>query len=116
MTKKLDRRTAYTRMVIKESLYKLLEKKHLSEITVKELCAQADINRTTFYRNYMEYHADRFKDCSLIVLDEKERVVAVFPASKNKSEIESHGGLTFGGFITNEKMSVSDMLTIFEKM
>ena len=56
MTKKLDRRTAYTRMVIKESLYKLLEKKHLSEITVKELCAQADINRTTFYRNYMDIY------------------------------------------------------------
>ena len=56
MTKKLDRRTAYTRMVIKESLYKLLEKKHLSEITVKELCAQADINRTIFYRNYMDIY------------------------------------------------------------
>lgn len=54
--KKLDRRTAYTRKVIRESLYKLLEKKHLSEITVKELCEEADINRTTFYRNYMDIY------------------------------------------------------------
>lgn len=56
MAKKLDRRTAYTRMVIRESLYKLLEKKRLSEITVKELCEEADINRTTFYRNYMDIY------------------------------------------------------------
>lgn len=56
MAEKLGRRTAYTRKVIRESLYKLLEKKHLSEITVKELCAEAGINRTTFYRNYMDIY------------------------------------------------------------
>ena len=52
----MDRRTAYTQMVIKDSLYKLLEKKHLSEITVKELCEMADINRSTFYRNYQDVY------------------------------------------------------------
>lgn len=56
MTEKIDRRTAYTRRVIRESLEKLLEKKHLSEITVKELCEEADINRTTFYRNYLDIY------------------------------------------------------------
>ncbi len=56
MTEKPDRRTAYTRRVIRESLYKLLETKHLSEITVKELCEEADINRTTFYRNYLDIY------------------------------------------------------------
>lgn len=54
--KKLDRRTAYTRMMIRESLYRLLEKKHLSEITVKELCEGAEINRATFYRNYADIY------------------------------------------------------------
>lgn len=52
----MDRRTEYTKMVIKVSLYKLLEKKHLSEITVKELCELADINRSTFYRNYQDIY------------------------------------------------------------
>ena len=52
----MDRRTEYTKMVIKDSLYKLLEKKHLSEITVKELCEMADINRATFYRNYQDIY------------------------------------------------------------
>ena len=52
----MDRRTAYTRRVIRESLYKLLEKKHLAQITVKELCQEADINRATFYRNYQDIY------------------------------------------------------------
>lgn len=54
--KKIDRRTAYTRKMIRESLYRLLEKKHLSEITVKEICEGADINRATFYRNYQDIY------------------------------------------------------------
>lgn len=52
----MDRRTAYTRMVIKEALYKLLEEKHLSQITVKEICEHAEINRATFYRNYSDIY------------------------------------------------------------
>lgn len=56
MEKKLDRRTAYTRMVIRDSLYELLKTKHLPEITVKELCELADINRATFYRNYLDIY------------------------------------------------------------
>lgn len=52
----IDRRTAYTRMVIKEALYALLEKKYLSQITVKELCEKAGINRATFYRNYADIY------------------------------------------------------------
>ncbi len=52
----MDRRTAYTRMVIQQSLTKLLESKHLKEITVKELCGLSDINRATFYRNYLDIY------------------------------------------------------------
>lgn len=43
-------------MMIRESLYHLLEKKHLSEITVKEICEGAEINRATFYRNYLDIY------------------------------------------------------------
>lgn len=52
----MDRRTAYTRMVIKDALYKALEEKHLSQITVKEICDIAGINRATFYRNYADIY------------------------------------------------------------
>lgn len=54
--KKTDRRTAYTRMVIRDALYELLRTKHLPQVTVKEICERADINRATFYRNYQDIY------------------------------------------------------------
>jgi Transcriptional regulator C-terminal region len=49
---KMDRRKKYTRMVLKESLMKLLQKKQISSITIKEICELADINRSTYYAHY----------------------------------------------------------------
>ncbi|MDD5922946.1 MAG: TetR-like C-terminal domain-containing protein [Eubacteriales bacterium] len=54
--KKTDRRTLYTRKVIREALFDLLNEKHPDKITVKEICEKADINRATFYRNYMDIY------------------------------------------------------------
>ncbi|AVQ98186.1 TetR family transcriptional regulator [Oceanobacillus iheyensis] len=56
MTKKLDRRKKYTRMVLKDSLIALLKSKPLSAITVKEICNHADINRSTFYTHYKDHY------------------------------------------------------------
>lgn len=69
-----------------------------------------------FYRDYMEYHADRFQDFSLLVFDEKEKIVALLPASRHGCDIVTHGGLTFGGLVTGEKMTVSNMLIVFENI
>lgn len=51
---KLDRKTRYTRMVLQDSLVELMKQKPISKITVKELCENADINRTTFYAHYTD--------------------------------------------------------------
>ncbi|MBT2685066.1 TetR-like C-terminal domain-containing protein [Bacillus sp. ISL-37] len=48
----MDRRKKYTRMVLKESLMELLKNKPISNITIKEICELADINRSTFYSHY----------------------------------------------------------------
>ena len=53
-TQKEDRRTRYTRQVIKEAFLKLLEEKEYPKITVTELCRLADINRGTFYLHYYD--------------------------------------------------------------
>ncbi|MGN0034460.1 MAG: TetR/AcrR family transcriptional regulator [Coriobacteriales bacterium] len=52
----MDRRQKYTRMVLEQALAQLLEDKHLDKVTVKELCEKADVNRTTFYRNYADVY------------------------------------------------------------
>jgi len=51
-----DRRVKYTKMVLKESFIKILEKKDISQISIKEICEVADINRATFYAHYSDQY------------------------------------------------------------
>lgn len=69
-----------------------------------------------FQRGYMEYHSDRFIDCSLLFFDDRNRLLAIIPASKSGSRFVSHGGLTFGGFLVDDRMTTSLMLEIFDVM
>ncbi len=47
-----DRRVQYTKKILHEALFSLLNEKELREITITELCKAADVNRNTFYRHY----------------------------------------------------------------
>ena len=66
-----------------------------------------------FHRDYMEYHSERFIDFSLLCYS-KNKLIALFPANIANNNIYSHGGLTFGGFITNERMTTPLMLNLFQ--
>lgn len=48
----MDRRVKYTRMVLRDSLLNLLSTKSLDQISISELCREADVNRNTFYNHY----------------------------------------------------------------
>ena len=61
----------------------------------------------------MEYHADRFVDNSLMFFDERDRLLGLMPASLHGDTVISHGGLTYGGMVTNEDMKTATMLHIF---
>ena len=39
-----------------------------------------------FHRNYMDYHADRFHDCSFILM-EKGHIYALFPANRKDNTL-----------------------------
>lgn len=60
---KEDRRTRYTKDLIKDTLLELMHKKPFDKITVTELCRKAEINRGTFYLHYVDIYG---------VLDELE--------------------------------------------
>ncbi len=47
-----NQRVAVTKRMVQEGLMRLLEKKPLEKINVTQLCQEAGINRTTFYRYY----------------------------------------------------------------
>ncbi|HXH38469.1 MAG TPA: GNAT family N-acetyltransferase [Thermoanaerobaculia bacterium] len=66
-----------------------------------------------FDRNYMDYHADRFIDHSLLVSDDGGKLLALLPAHALDDRLVSHGGLTYGGFIVDDHMTASLMLDLF---
>lgn len=51
---KTDRRVRFTKMMLRESLMKLLTEKPIANISVTELCRVADVNRGTFYAHYRQ--------------------------------------------------------------
>jgi hypothetical protein len=68
-----------------------------------------------FFREYMDYHSDRFEDNSLLFFED-DKLVALLPANRNEEDFISHGGLTFGGVVADERMTVNLMLRIFEQV
>ncbi|MBL1272302.1 MAG: GNAT family N-acetyltransferase [Oceanospirillales bacterium] len=69
-----------------------------------------------FFRQYTDYHSDRFEDFSLIFSDEKGRVVALLPANLANGVCYTHQGLSFGGFLTTEKTSTQDVIALFNTL
>lgn len=66
-----------------------------------------------FRRAYMDYHSDRFADCSLIVRGEAGQIVAMLPANEGGGVLYSHQGLTYGGLITGPAATAAATLAIF---
>jgi AcrR family transcriptional regulator len=53
---KTNRKIRYTKMVLRESLMELMKSKAISGISIKEICAEADISRSTFYTHYKDQY------------------------------------------------------------
>ena len=67
-----------------------------------------------FERGYMDYHSDRFTDCSLMFY-KKGALLALLPANwlKDENTVQSHGGLTYGGLITGANFTAENALEVF---
>lgn len=87
--------------------------------------AQSKNGTFLLQRNFMDYHADRFTDCSLLVFEsavvgdeEREKcygiegLKAVFPANWVEQErcVYSHQGLTYGGIIMEQEATQEEVL------
>ena len=51
-----DHRTRVTRMLIRKAFTELLRQKPIQDISIRELCAAAGINRGTFYLHYKDIY------------------------------------------------------------
>ncbi len=80
-----------------------------------EFNAKSKNSMFMFDRNYMDYHRDRFKDHSLLFYSDED-LISIFPACERDNSLISHGGLTYGGFISNEKMKQHIMNDCFDAL
>jgi hypothetical protein len=78
-----------------------------------ELVRSARARHFLFERAYMDYHADRFADASLILVHDG-RPAAALPASRHNDEVVSHGGLTFGALLSDARLTTVHAVDAFE--
>lgn len=79
-----------------------------------EFVAKARNSTFLFDRDYMDYHADRFADCSLMAR-RRGKLLAVLPADITATDatLHSHRGLTYGGWVMAPKhFDATDMLEL----
>lgn len=59
----------------------------------------------------MEYHQDRFEDFSLLVFND-EKLVSILPANRVGDTVFSHQGLTYGGFVFDKNILLSECIEV----
>ncbi|HEY9133226.1 MAG TPA: GNAT family N-acetyltransferase [Dyella sp.] len=83
--------------------------------TWNRLVARSRNGNMLHLRDYMDYHAERFTDCSLIV-ERRGEPVAVFPANIVDGQVTSHAGLTYAGLIASPALRAEATLEAFERI
>ncbi len=70
-------------------------------------------------RRFLAYHGERFQDLSLVVEDDRGRIVGVFPAARDPGRTDivvSHPGLSYGGLVHNGTLRGAVMLEVLQSI
>lgn len=86
--------------------------KHHKEIW-DEFVKNSRIDTFLFFRDFLDYHSDRFEDHSYLIF-RKGKLEALLPGNIHNSIFYSHQGLTYGGFVTSTKITLTDISIAFE--
>lgn len=78
-----------------------------------QFVAQSKNGTFLFNRSYMDYHADRFNDYSLMFYD-NGRLYALLPANRRDDVLYSHQGLTYGGLVMDMKCRAASIRHLFQ--
>lgn len=68
-----------------------------------------------FFRDYMDYHSDRFQDFSLMFYV-GSHLHSVLPANIVDTTLFSHQGLTYGGLLMDVNVTVSEVIVLFREL
>lgn len=66
-----------------------------------------------FRREFMEYHADRYTDHSLLFWEGNE-LIAVLPGNIDRDIYFTHAGLTYGGIVMKPSVRMGQLIKIFD--
>ena len=69
-----------------------------------------------FDRNFMDYHKHKFQDFSLMIHNEKNKLIAILPAHRIGDELYSHLGLTYGGIIIKKDLRLTVFFEVFSEI
>lgn len=82
---KNDRRTRRTKKLLKNAFIELLLQKKITELSIKELCEQADINRGTFYLHYTDIY-DLKRELEDEILNQLESLILNHPSLQSSED------------------------------
>jgi AcrR family transcriptional regulator len=85
MEKKENRKSRYSKMVIRESLMQIMKSKSILSVSVKDICDLADISRSTFYDHYKDQY-DLLTQIEHETLAYFEDMLIKYKYKKNKKE------------------------------
>jgi len=85
---KENRKTRYTKMVLRDSLMELMKSKPISTIYIKEICALADISRATFYKYYTDQYdlLRKTEEETFIFIEKIFNKYAIYKNDKNATQ------------------------------
>jgi len=83
MNNKNDLRILKTKKSIRSAFGKLLKEYSIQELTINQICKEANISRITFYNHYQ----DKFDLFYHILIDEKEKLTTMFLEKSNGSTL-----------------------------
>lgn len=76
-------------------------------------CCEAHQATFLHSRKYLSYHGERFRDRSLLIEDDRGRLIGLFPAAVHPSDgtcVVSHPGITYGGVLHDGSLKGERMI------
>lgn len=111
---KEDRRTLYSKKMIRESLYDLMKEKPLNKISVTEICQRADVNRSTFYAYYTDIYDLHQQIIKEFFSLQKSVIKNIKQAIIVKNSMEEITYTDFYKIILNYLKTVSDNVDLYK--
>ena len=104
MAEKVDRRVRKTKAQLRAGLARLMQKKSIKEITVKELVEEVDINRSTFYLHYTDIY-QMLESIEAELMDEVSHLVEDYPLDPLNNKESSYPFIEQYQFFCKQKSS-----------